>query len=170
MEVAKATSRADEHRADMMLELYTKAAKQRALRGEIENVVGKLGDVENKVLQRAPKADIIESENENGGKDYAGEETENDNRRAKEANTASNERALSQDGNRSRISKEIRGDRKYVHELGLRRRRLSELKKRFLDSEIISPRYESVEADIVKSLSEYGIEGYAIKKSAWKKK
>lgn len=33
-----------EHRADMMLELYTKAAKQIALRGELDNVVGKLGE------------------------------------------------------------------------------------------------------------------------------
>ena len=55
-----------EHRADMMLELYTKAAKQRALRGELENVVGKLGEDVSKNDKNVPeKGENVPEKGEN---------------------------------------------------------------------------------------------------------
>ena len=139
----------------------------------VENIVKLFDKVAVEAVEnyQATVATETETENNDGGIENAEQQpeqrTDNEGRTDK-TSAGSNEKALSKAGDRRGISEEVGRDRQNLEQdLHLRGGQRGITQTRFSEDSFINPKIGSVEAEEYAKLSEYGIEGYVVKKSAW---
>lgn len=139
----------------------------------VENIVKLFDKVAVEAVEnyQATVATETETENNDGGIENAEQQpeqrTDNEGRTDK-TSAGSNEKALSKAGDGRGISEEVGRDiQNLEQDLHLRGGQRGITQTRFSEDSFINPKKESVEAEEYAKLSEYGIEGYVVKKSAW---